>query len=184
MKIGERMSQVRQQRQMSQEAVARALYVTRQTVSRWEQGHTLPNIYVLQDLCKLYGCSLEEFVGQSAPAPTHTEGDGKMSRHINWLALFGLIWFNIIVGFAAVVVVAALLFSLWTIVITLIASPGLAVGAYLVLGQAEQWWQFVFSFAGCMVGVALLRPTVSVSQYLWQVFIHYLRYNRRSVYSD
>lgn len=39
---------------MTQEQVAQKLFVTRQTVSRWEQDKTLPNVHVLKTLSVLY----------------------------------------------------------------------------------------------------------------------------------
>lgn len=182
MTIGEQLSAMRQARNLSQADVAKALYVTRQTVSRWEQGHTLPNIYVLQDLSALYGCSLDQLIAPSSPVKQ--KEDEPMHHRINWLGLFGVFWFNLIVGFAAIVVVASLIFSLWVIIGAFIASPVLAALAYVVFGQAEQWWQFAAAALLCLVGAALWRPAVTITQYGWQVFLHYLRYNRRSVIKD
>ncbi|MGT2610333.1 helix-turn-helix transcriptional regulator [Staphylococcus aureus] len=49
-------------KELTQSEVAKKLYVTRQTVSRWEQGKTLPIFYVIQELSDLYDISLDELV--------------------------------------------------------------------------------------------------------------------------
>ncbi|WP_244185454.1 helix-turn-helix transcriptional regulator [Latilactobacillus curvatus] len=48
---------------MTQEQVAQKLLVTRQTVSRWEQDKTLPNVHVLKTLGVLYGIPIDFMSG-------------------------------------------------------------------------------------------------------------------------
>ncbi|WP_143808697.1 helix-turn-helix transcriptional regulator, partial [Oenococcus oeni] len=50
MSLGESLKSARNAVGLTQDQVAKKMYVTRQTVSRWEQGKTLPNIYVLREL--------------------------------------------------------------------------------------------------------------------------------------
>ncbi|WP_143786743.1 helix-turn-helix transcriptional regulator, partial [Oenococcus oeni] len=59
MSLGESLKSARNAVGLTQDQVAKKMYVTRQTVSRWEQGKTLPNIYVLRELKQLYGLSLD-----------------------------------------------------------------------------------------------------------------------------
>ncbi|MGO2831609.1 MAG: helix-turn-helix transcriptional regulator [Latilactobacillus curvatus] len=39
------------------------MFVTRQTVSRWEQDKTLPNVHVLKTLSVLYGIPIDFMSG-------------------------------------------------------------------------------------------------------------------------
>ena len=48
---------------LSQEDVAQAVYVTRQAVSRWENGETVPNTETLKLLSKLFGVSINTLLG-------------------------------------------------------------------------------------------------------------------------
>jgi transcriptional regulator with XRE-family HTH domain len=48
---------------LSQEELATALYVTRQAVSRWENGETLPNTETLKELSKLFNVSINTLLG-------------------------------------------------------------------------------------------------------------------------
>lgn len=57
MSLGHSLKQARATTDLTQEDIAKRLYVTRQTVSRWEQNKTLPNIFGLQELSSLYGLS-------------------------------------------------------------------------------------------------------------------------------
>ncbi|WP_306291392.1 helix-turn-helix domain-containing protein [Staphylococcus hominis] len=47
---------------LTQGEVAKKLYVTRQTISRWEQGKTLPNIFAIEKLSDIYQVSLDELI--------------------------------------------------------------------------------------------------------------------------
>jgi len=48
---------------LSQSDVAEKLFVTRQAVSRWERGETVPEIETLQALSKLFGVSINDLLG-------------------------------------------------------------------------------------------------------------------------
>lgn len=48
---------------MSQEEVAEKVFVTRQAVSRWENGDTVPNTDTLKLLSELFGVSVDELLG-------------------------------------------------------------------------------------------------------------------------
>ena len=47
---------------MSQEELAEAIYVTRQTVSNWETGKSYPDIQSLLRLSSLFGISLDQLI--------------------------------------------------------------------------------------------------------------------------
>ncbi|WP_143808207.1 helix-turn-helix transcriptional regulator, partial [Oenococcus oeni] len=84
MSLGESLKSARNAVGLTQDQVAKKMYVTRQTVSRWEQGKTLPNIYVLRELKQLYGLSLDNLSLQ-----TKRNEEFRKMKKINWLALFG-----------------------------------------------------------------------------------------------
>ena len=48
---------------MSQDALAEKTYVTRQAVSRWENGETVPNTETLKLLSKLFDVSINTLLG-------------------------------------------------------------------------------------------------------------------------
>ena len=48
---------------LSQDELAEKLFVTRQAVSRWENGETVPNTETLKLLSKLYGVSINTLLG-------------------------------------------------------------------------------------------------------------------------
>lgn len=60
--LGERLKQCRMNCQMTQEFVAEAIGVTRQAVSKWENGTSDPSTSNLLALSKLYNVSAEELL--------------------------------------------------------------------------------------------------------------------------
>ena len=55
--------QLRNARGLSQDALAEQIYVTRQAVSRWENGETVPNTETLKLLSKLFDVSINTLLG-------------------------------------------------------------------------------------------------------------------------
>ncbi len=55
--------ELRTQKGLTQEELAQKVYVTRQAVSRWENGDTVPNTETLKVLSKFYGVSINTLLG-------------------------------------------------------------------------------------------------------------------------
>lgn len=63
MNIGKNLQFLRRMRgRMTQEELAERMGVSRQTVSRWELGTALPELDKLIELCRLFGCTIDELV--------------------------------------------------------------------------------------------------------------------------
>ena len=62
MRFEEKIVELRKQKGLSQEELAEQLGVSRQAVSRWELGQTLPDIPNLLQLCDLFGVSADYLV--------------------------------------------------------------------------------------------------------------------------
>ena len=62
MNLGESLLNARKSKGLTQEAAAEKLGVSRQTVSKWETGETLPDIRQSKRLAALYGVTLDELI--------------------------------------------------------------------------------------------------------------------------
>lgn len=154
MPLGSALKSARAKSQLTQEEVAKNLYVTRQTVSRWEQNKTLPNINVLLELSRLYHTSLEELIQVS---PTTTEEEKPVMKKINYFALFGAIAFNVVLFSGVFITAVALLFSLWLVVGLFILSPALML-AFNILGiQSFSFFQSLISILLFVCGSILIK---------------------------
>lgn len=75
MTLGENLQRLRKEQGLSQEEVAQRLFVSRQSVSKWELDQSEPGMEYLKALSGLYGVSLDELAGMpSQPEPDPEEG--------------------------------------------------------------------------------------------------------------
>ena len=92
MSIKDTIAAIRKEAGITQEEMARRLYVTSQAVSRWETGETMPGIDMVKLICVTFGVPLERFFDMpmsyycqccSMPIPDEemhgTEADGSKS---------------------------------------------------------------------------------------------------------
>lgn len=66
MKFCDKLPKLRKNNNMSQEQLADKLGVSRQAVSKWESGSSLPDMAKILELCKILNCSLDDLVDDGA----------------------------------------------------------------------------------------------------------------------
>ena len=82
MELNERLAQLRKEHGLSQNDLAEKLNVSRQAISRWEQGLAMPSSDNLIYLSRLYGITLDElFYPQIGVKPCSMAGGG-VSKNI------------------------------------------------------------------------------------------------------
>ena len=59
MNVGNQVSNIRKENQLTQEEFGKLFYVTRQTVSNWENGKSYPDLQTLIDISNQFGISLD-----------------------------------------------------------------------------------------------------------------------------
>lgn len=105
MKIGAQIKKFRTGMNLSQEELAERLYVSRQTISNWENGKSYPDIHSLLLLSTLFQVSLDELV----------KGDIEMMEEeiketeIKKLRVYG----KVLTGLMAAMVLSAVPLSVW-----------------------------------------------------------------------
>lgn len=73
MTVGENIRYLRKNANLSQEELAAKLLVSRQTISLWESGQTLPTIDNFIRLKQIFGISVDEMLGEEIPIPVSGE---------------------------------------------------------------------------------------------------------------
>lgn len=61
-KIGKFIANLRKEKNLTQEDLADKLNITSKSISRWENGRTLPDISLMQDLCQILGVTVDELI--------------------------------------------------------------------------------------------------------------------------
>lgn len=65
MKFGENLYNLRKKSKMSQEVLAEKLNISRQSISKWENGSAYPEMNRILQLCKIFKCNLNDLVNES-----------------------------------------------------------------------------------------------------------------------
>lgn len=60
--FGINLKSLREKKNLSQEDLAKKLKISRQSISKWEQGVSYPSILYLVPLTKILDCTLEELL--------------------------------------------------------------------------------------------------------------------------
>ena len=63
MKFDENLRNLRKDKDFSQEYLAEKMNVSRQTISKWENGTAMPDLKKLTDLASLFDVSMDELLG-------------------------------------------------------------------------------------------------------------------------
>lgn len=90
MTLHEKIQELRKARNMTQEELAQALYVSRTAVSKWESGRGYPNIDSLQQLAKFFGVTVDELLSSDELLTIAQEDTRNMQNRFQDL-LFGLL---------------------------------------------------------------------------------------------
>lgn len=61
-KVGKFIKELREKQNISQDSLAKKLYVDRSLISKWENGKLSPDIKHIQELCKIFNVKLEELL--------------------------------------------------------------------------------------------------------------------------
>ena len=176
--LSNKLKEARLAKGLTQSEIAKKLYVTRQTVSRWEQGKTLPNIYVIQELSDFYGISLEELV-----VNTELENkEVKSMKNVNLFALFGAILFNVFLFSLIVIFFGGFLLLSLFVSLTMIFSP-LIFAIFVLTGiQDFNVVQLFMTVIFLVVGLLSIPLLKKVSVTLFEFFKGYLKYNHKAVF--
>lgn len=81
MNIAKQIANIRKEQQLTQEEFGRLFYVTRQTVSNWENGKSYPDLKILVDISNRFEISLDILL----------KGDKKMVKTIDKERMLGTI---------------------------------------------------------------------------------------------
>ncbi|KRN04716.1 helix-turn-helix domain-containing protein [Holzapfeliella floricola] len=172
MDVADRLKTIRQQRKWSQEELAKKLYVTRQTISRWETGTREPTLSALKDIAEVYQISLEELLG----------GELVMKKkELNWFAILGLVIFNVAFLGTVGILVGLVLFSLYFIgTMSLISTIGLI--QQLLFPSPNQTIDMAIKYPWSIallpiIGVLLLVAAVYVTKFLMRYGYKYFKYS-------
>lgn len=102
-RIGQIINSTRQNKGMTQEEFASRLGVTPQAVSKWERGLGMPDIALVEGICRILGISANELLGIASDAQITEKNDLSMQKEIKGSMIAEPILLEIGVGLISVV---------------------------------------------------------------------------------
>lgn len=90
MEFHEKLQELRKQKNITQEELAQALYVSRTAISKWESGRGYPNIESLKAIAKYYNVTIDELLSGDEVLTIAEEDSEQKARRSRDL-VFGLL---------------------------------------------------------------------------------------------
>ena len=92
MNFGERVKIERNKRDWSQEKLADKLYVSRQAISKWENGHNYPSIEIIIAISDLFGLTIDELLRSDMELKEKLIMDSRQLAHPKLKLVFDFIF--------------------------------------------------------------------------------------------
>ena len=147
MSFGENVSFYRKGLKITQEELAERLFVSRQTVSRWETDSAFPDVETIIKLCELFGCDMDTLVRGDAATSKEDRDENdtpqrdlrrEYSAHMNKIcALVAAGVGLILLGISTMLLLFHFGVGDITCVITLLTFIGVSVGFFIPAGMAS-----------------------------------------------
>lgn len=120
MNIGHKISSCRKEAKLSQEALASKLNISRQAVSRWETGDTIPETEKIIQLSKLFNVStdyllLEENINKQINHIKDNQSQQVIERRRQFRIRFGIT--TLVIGIITLLV-SLVLAGIWSLIMT------------------------------------------------------------------
>lgn len=96
MNIGDKIKNAREENKLTQTQVSEILMVSRQTISNWENGKSLPDILSVIRMSELYKISLDELLKGDKTMIEKIEKDAKISKTEKKIIKYA--WISILAG--------------------------------------------------------------------------------------
>lgn len=153
MRIAANLVYYRKLHNMTQAELAERIKYSDKSISKWERGVGVPDIFVLSLLAELYNVTVNDLVSDNAPLPPPPESYIVRKRIIIMLLSVGLAWLAATVAYTVMRIVVPGYEPAWCSFI--LAIP---VSCIICVVFTALWWRLLFQF-------------LSVSALVWAVAI-------------
>ena len=90
MEFNEKLQELRKQKELTQEELAKKLYVSRTAISKWESGRGYPNIESLKAIAKFFSVTVDELLSSGEVLTIAEEDNKRKEKHFRDL-IYGLL---------------------------------------------------------------------------------------------
>lgn len=181
MKLNEKLQVLRKLKNLTQNEVADALYVSRQTVQKWEAGVSSPDLYKLPEISKMFNITIDDLLDESLDEKTllskillvnktESVNENKNQATKTKSALDYLIIIPAMVGLYTLIFMAYVFGAMFTGMIYLLSAASGVWGIYSVvnifLNISNGAGAILISIGFSFVGIGLVLPLFSLGKYM------------------
>lgn len=88
----DKLKELRKHRNLTQEELAKELFVTRSAVAKWEQGRGLPEEETLHRLCDLFQITEKELMAKDEPMQMIEKMDNNRKKYVSVILSFIMVF--------------------------------------------------------------------------------------------
>lgn len=128
LKIAKNLTYYRKRANLTQAELAEKINYSDKSVSKWEVGNGIPDVYILLQLARLFGVTLNELVGE-----TPVETPKKRARGLHLLIMLlssGVVWLVATCVFALMLLWKPTAFSWWLIFLYAVCANAIVMIVY------------------------------------------------------
>ena len=90
MEFGEKLQELRKEKGLTQEELAKSLYVSRTAISKWESGRGYPNIDSLKEIANFFGVTIDDLLSSKQLLVVAEEDKKQTKKHLHDL-VYGIL---------------------------------------------------------------------------------------------
>ena len=162
LKIAKNLTYYRKAAGLTQAELAEKINYSDKSVSKWEQGNGVPDIYILMRLAKLYRISLNDLVGEETPEDVVRAKKTTGLKVLIMLLSSGLVWLIATFAFVTLQLIKPLVGPWW-----LVFLYAVVINAILMIVYASHWKYRFLNF----ISVSTLIWVTITCLYLTVLFI-------------
>ncbi|QTN01114.1 helix-turn-helix domain-containing protein [Sediminibacillus dalangtanensis] len=92
MNFAEKLKKERKDKGWSQEELAEKLFVSRQSISKWENGQNFPSIEIIIKLSDLFGVTIDELLRSDEELKEKVINDSRQLAYPKWKEFFDIVF--------------------------------------------------------------------------------------------
>ncbi|CUS25395.1 Helix-turn-helix XRE-family transcriptional regulator [Paucilactobacillus oligofermentans DSM 15707 = LMG 22743] len=169
--IGQRIREKREENNLTQNQVSEKLYITQQTVARWENDKHTPPIKAVQDLAKLFNVDTSYFFGE----------DRIIVHQFNFFAFIGSLILNCLFFWIIAVVLVSIQLAFWGTALACTVAPIVLIWQVAIGTVTFSISKFIASLIMTLVAVIIIPILWKITKYMCQILRTYYRYNINSI---
>lgn len=171
--ISENLISLRKLKNLKQTELSEAIGYSDKTISRWENGTSMPDISTLVKLADFYNISLEDLISEKATDKYHQQQSSKSHEEIvNFYSLIALgvltVWVLAVLIYLGLIMIKQ--FYFWQIYILAIPASCIVVYKNTRRANTLKWLNFLL-LSLIICGTISFLYLSFISYNFWQIFI-------------